>query len=158
MNPTTIKYGLMALAFIGWTAGVYFYATGHEARIWKAAIAEQKSEAADLLTDLTEKARAKEAAHAETARNIDVVYQAMLNDAFAGNADFDKRLRDARRRASCPNTGSGQASDTGVGSTVAPSSDDGLGKPDPASDLRDALKELQRYSVACHGFALSVGR
>lgn len=158
MNPTTIKYGLMALAFIGWTTAVYFYATGHEARKWEAAHAALKAEAADTLTKATQAARDKENADAERARQVDEVYQAMLNDAYAGRDSFNERLRIARRGQSCADTASGQAAHPRGGENVAPLSNDGPGGSDPAGRLRDAALELQRYAVACHSWAIQVGR
>jgi len=125
---------------------------------YEAAISAQKAEAAAKLTELTERARKKETEDAENARNIDAVYQAMLNDAFAGRDAFDQRLRIARRGARCGGAGSGAPADTGERADPAAVSEPGPGSPDPAHDLRNAALELQRYAKACHSFAVSVGR
>lgn len=160
MGPLPNPYVMLAFgaALIASILGGYAYGTAHEARIWKAALAEQKAEAEQLRTTLTEKARAKEAADAESARNIDAVYQTMLADAYAGSAEFDRRLRVARRGASCGGAGSGQAPHPGSGADVAAGGEPGPGSADPAHDLRNAALELQRYAKACNAFAVSVGR
>jgi hypothetical protein len=158
MNPLLIKYGIIALALIGWTTGVYFYATNHEARIWKTAIAEQKVEAEKILAEAYASKARQEQADADKAREVDSVYQAMVNDAYAGRDAFADKLRSARRGQSCGSASTGQAADPSISPSVAGVSDDGSRESDPASRLRDSVLELQRYAKACHSWALSVGR
>jgi len=161
MNPALIKYGSIALAALLWTGAVYVYATNHEARVWKAAIAEQKAEAAAKLTELTERARKKENEDAENARNVEAVYNAMLADAFDGRDDFARRLRIARRGASCGGTGSSAPVDTGRAADVASGGEVGLGQPvavDPLLQARDGVKALVAYTVACHQRITEIGR
>lgn len=158
MNPTTIKYGLIGLTLLASHGALAYVVSDYKERGHRAAIAEQKAEAERTLTAVVEANRKKEQEDAESARNIDAVYQAMLNDAYAGSADFDKRLRDARRRqsGSCPP--GGEAVNPRISPDVAPGSDDGSRGIDPASNLRTAALELQRYAKTCHAFAISVGR
>lgn len=157
MNPLAIKYGLIALALIGWTTGVYFYATGHEARIWKTLIAEQKAEAEKTLREANAKAAQENERNAQHARDTDEMYQSMLTDAYAGRDDFAARLRERRRASSCSGL-PGTAPATGGGQDAATRRDDGPSDTDSAIHLRDAVMSLQAYSVACHSWAASVGR
>lgn len=158
MNPLAIKYGLMALAFIGWTTGVYFFATSHEARIWKTQIAEQKAEAGKVLSDALGRVREKENADADTARQIDQDHAAELKSIADSRDDFANRLRTARRGSSCGNTSGTKAADPSISENPANGSDDRYGSADPGNRLRDAALSLQVYAKACHSWALSVGR
>jgi len=124
----------------------------------KLAVAEQKTEAAQLLATATAASAAIDAARAEFANKLDTEHALSAANDAARRADFDKRLREARRGASnrCPTAVA--AVDPGERAGVAESGDDGSGNIDPASHLRDAALELQRYAVSCHSWATQVGR
>lgn len=138
--------------------GGYFYGTHHEALSWRAVIAEQKVETARTLNTATEAARQKETADADHAREIDAQHADALRAVADSRDAFADKLRIARSRQCGPSAPAGQAADTGSGATVASRGDDGPGQPDPGNRLREAVKVLQAYAVACHGWAVEVGR
>lgn len=146
------------IAGIAWTVAVYVYATRHEARIWEAALAEQKADAARTLSAAVERNRLLEAQHAENARKIDETHNAELAAANASRDQFAKRLSIARGRACSGSPAAVEAPDPGVSAEPAGSGDSRPGQPDPGNRLRELTKELQAYAKACHAFAIEVGR
>ena len=123
-------------------------------------IAEQKVAAAGILAAETAKTEATNARNAELARTIEETNAQKAAADIARGADFDKRLRLAvgRERGRC--TATSQTAPAGSGAEPAESGDPGLGgiSPEAIRAVRDAGLELQRYAVACHSWALEVGR
>lgn len=161
MNPLAIKYGLMALAFVGWTTGVYFYSANHTDLKWKAAYAAQAVEAGKVLSTALQRVRDKENADAESALKIDQDHATELRSIADSRDDFASKLRDARRGASCRNNPSPKTADPGKPSGATEISDVGLGQAlavDPGIQARDGVRELVAFTKACHDFALKVGR
>ena len=160
MLPIPPQYALIAkMAAVGaLLLGTSWLVADYKDRGHRAEIAEMQAEAERTLTAVTEANRLKEKADADKAREIDAMYQGMVNDAYAGRDAFAERLRIARRGASNCSATAREAADTGVREEPAGSGDDGSGSADPAHDLRDAALELQRYAVACHSWTVSVGR
>ncbi len=145
--------GIAAVALMGAGYGGYHYRDLSAI----AAIEKQNAEASKALLDLTEKHRKQEQADADKSREIDSVYQSMVNDAYAGRDDFAKRLRIARR-TSCGGPGTAEAANPSISQEPAAVSESGLSADDIGLRIRDGALELQRYAVACHDWALSVGR
>lgn len=153
-------YILLAAGGI-WLASIvggYFYGTHHEALSWKAAIAQQQADASRTLTAATDAARQKEATDADHAREIDAQHAAALDAANSSRDDFARRLRDARSRSCGSGADGGKATDTGSSAISPIGGDTGPGSVDPGNRLREAVKVLQAYAVACHGWAVEVGR
>lgn len=158
MNPLAIKYGLMAVAFIGWTSAVAWTVADYKDAKWKAAYAAQEQVAGALLNNAyAEKAEAEKKSN-DKAREVDEKYAQDMAAADAGRDDFNKRLRDAKRRACGGSPPTGQAVNPGIGTEPTGSGDGRSGEPNSASRLRDYALALQRYAVACHEWAVSVGR
>lgn len=159
-SPTIIL--ATALGFVLATGGAYVTGNlqGRKAadNIWQAKVAEQKVEAANQLAAAYAAKAEKEREDADNARRIDEAHKADMAAADAERADFDRRLREARRRASCSSTGGTEAPNTSVSENVAPGGIDRPGSPDPGNRLREAALELQRYARACHSWAHQVGR
>lgn len=146
------------IAFLGAYMGGNLHGHRAERIVWEKALAEQKAEAGKVLANALQRVRDKENQDAETARRIDETHAHELAVANAGLADFERRLRETRRRASCGNTPATPAVNPGISADIAPGGDDGSRTNDPASSLREAALDLQRYALACHSWAKGVGR
>lgn len=138
--------------------GVALMVTKLELAALRIAVAEQKVEAGKVLAGALQRLRDKENRDAENARAIDEAHKAEIDSANAGRADFERRLRVARSRPSCGNTTAVKAVDPVVSESPTAGRDDGHRENDIGISLRDAALELQRYAIACHSFATSVGR
>lgn len=155
-NPYLIIALLLALG--GSFVGGYLKGGADTGARWEAATERLKAEASQTLAEETAKAAAKDAENAELANKLDVEHAKAVQDALATRDDFSRRLLVARRGARCSGPAAPPAADPGVGAGPAPERNDGSGGPDPGLILRDAALELQRYAVACHGWAVEVGR
>lgn len=120
-------------------------------------IAQGERDAQAMRADYEARARVKEAADAEKSRNIEEQHNEALAAAAHTRDDFAKRLSDARAKANT-HCLSGPATDTASGAPVAPGSNGPVGAVDPGLSLRDAVRVLQAYAVACHSFAETSGR
>lgn len=123
------------------------------------AIAGLQRDAAQTLAAAESRNRAKEQADADKSRDIDAAHAATVASDAAQLDVFAQRLRDATKaRDSCRNAASGQAANPGSSPPTAGSGDDGHRGEAVGIDIRNAVKELQRYAIAAHDFALECGR
>ena len=157
-NPYLILVAVLALggAFIGG----YLKGGADTGARWEAATERLKAEAAATLAVETAKAAAADARNAELARTIEETHAQAVKDAASRGADFDRRLRLAASRVGRCGPAAAAAIDPGRGSDPAGRGDPGLGgvSPEAIRAVRDYGLELQRYAVACHSWALEVGR
>ena len=146
------------LAILGAYVGGNLHGHRAERVTWEAATERLKAEQAQTLADETAKAVLATQRMDELAREKDAEDEKRRIADAAGRDDFERRLREARRRAGRCSAPTPASVNPGESAGAAPERDDGPGSPDPGLALRDAALELQRYAVACHGWALQVGR
>jgi hypothetical protein len=160
MTPTQIKYAIIAVGFLAWTASAFLFGGRVKDLSWRAEMAKQADAANALYVDALNRNAALEAANSLLARTVDETHAKALSDAAASRDDFTKRLRVAASRARCANTPSGEAPNPGIGSDPAGSSDGQYRGPDieAGGRLRDYAISLQAYAKACHSWATSVGK
>lgn len=166
MNPYLIiasLVGALALAVGGFVEGRHY-----ESLTWAKALSEQKLDAAAKLTAAVNANAAADAKNSELANRLDQEHANAIADAAASRDNFTaeltrriaERVRETERRVrgSCPTTA--EAPHPGVRADVANGGDRGPVGPDIAAGqrLRDYALELQTYAVACHSWAIEVGR
>jgi hypothetical protein len=160
MTPTQIKYAVMAVGFLAWTAIVGWTVADYK----DAKHAQENAKQADIanalyIDALNEKARL-EREKTDLAMKVDETHAKAKADADATADEFDRKLRDAKRRACSGRAPSGQAPNPGISPDTAGSGDSGPRTDDPrvGRKLRDYALDLQRYAKACHEWAWGVGR
>lgn len=162
MNPYVIIGA--GVAFLVVATSAFFEGRHYEALTWEKAVAAQKIEAAAKLQTATAANAALDAKNSELAIRLDQEHANAIADAAASrdnfNSDLAKRLRETERRLRGRCTPAPEAAHPGVGADVAAVGDDGPAGVDLAAvrAVRDAALEMQAYAVACHGWAVEVGR
>ena len=154
-------YAILAAAGLSLAlmVGAYFYGTHHEAAIWKAAIAEQKAQAAQLLADRTKQVLDREHEAADLNSKLELTHAQAATDA----ADADAKLRDALRVRRIAPGGGCSANSMPAGASA--------GKPEDAAGERDsglagsvdsliadtarAGNELAAYARECNAWVIA---
>lgn len=127
-------------------------------------IDKQKLDAQTLLTQAQASIAAKAQENAALNDRIEATHAKAESDISAARDDFNRQLASRVRVARCGPSGGGagsaKAPDTGGGADAAAVS--GLFVPEAAirdiAALASAADELRAYAVACHEFAVGVGR
>ncbi len=154
-SPWILLGGL--LAFIGAATGGYFYGDHHRATIDQAALLQERAAATKAASDFAAQSAAKDAANAETTRNLEQAHATALAAADATRADFAERLRDATRKARSGCVPAA-AVDPGKPKNDAAGSNAGRGSTDPGLRLRDVIKVLQADVQLCVASWAQAGR
>jgi hypothetical protein len=157
-----VAIGLVALITICWGAGFY-EGRQYTLKAWRAEVAQADAAALKAKADLDEKTRAKEAADAEHAMNLEAQHAKDLEAVRAGSAGFIDTLTRRLRVAEARCTGgvlSSTAADPGVPERGTGQPESGHRGPDLASAnrLREVGLTLQSELRNCRAWVLKHGR